>query len=294
MANKKQRLKNRKTAQQLDRSVRARQLCPECGEVVGESGGHWITTRHQTLEDIITAEHTGVPLNPDDFGFWCCAKFYEPDTTGPNGEVIPGRRKQEHINPCFTAEGMMSQAMGMLMAGMLLVDKDSKTEIVKNPDPNGFFQEIPVNTDPQVEEAIAEIQREGEAQSPEAKALLERMQQNLLKLIGNTDQPSIERATTLVAGVFPVISNAKARRWHESPAFREMINKPIPLLLSVAHETPAEQYLRSQQNLFPLGIDAPASLGETENSHGPSAEKFCQDFIAALPGLGAGDLPRRQ
>lgn len=110
--NKKQRLRNRATAADLSRQVKHATPCPECG--LPCEGGHWITTRHCTLEDMVRADHTGVPLNPDDFGFWTCAKFYEPDTTGPDGEVIPGRRKQEFIHPGMTSGGMMAEVTAVL------------------------------------------------------------------------------------------------------------------------------------------------------------------------------------
>lgn len=250
--NKKQRLRNRRTAQQLHRKV---SRCPECGESLEHDGGHWFTTRHVTLEDIMTAHKAGVPIREENHGFWTCAKFYE---TNPDG--TPGRRKQEHIDRRYTAEGMFDLALSMLATGMLPPGKPEQSQTVKNSEPNGLFQEIQVNIDPEIEAVAQEIAREGAALSPEAKALVESMREHLLRIAhsesNDYDKPFVN--------TFPIISDEQARRLHDSPAFRALIAKPMPGLLSVA--------------------------GETDHSHSPSDEKFGDDFLFNLPGITASDL----
>lgn len=124
--NKKQRIRNRNTASELIRKVQAQQPCPECGEPV--QGGHWMSMRPVTLEDEVRAHHSGVPLNPDDFGFWTCAKFYEPDTFDAQGERIPGRRLPQFINPRFTADGAMAQAAAALL-GLGALERLDETQL---------------------------------------------------------------------------------------------------------------------------------------------------------------------
>lgn len=76
---KKQRLKNRQTAKELNQLIRNIELSKHICENCGEPGGHWIETKGYSLEAIIN----GVD---DSQGFWTCSKYYGPD----------GRRLPEH------------------------------------------------------------------------------------------------------------------------------------------------------------------------------------------------------
>lgn len=102
--NKKQRARNRQTAKELRSGIRYKTPCPECG--LPCEGGHWVGTRQCTLEDITTAEKTGKELNPDDFGFWTCAKFYGPD----------GKRLVEHRVTALNPGRMFDEGMTVLAA----------------------------------------------------------------------------------------------------------------------------------------------------------------------------------
>lgn len=63
--NRKQRIKNRATANSLRLNNR---ICENCGE----RGGHWVSTRGLSLAAILTGQD-------DSEGFWTCPKLYGPD-----------------------------------------------------------------------------------------------------------------------------------------------------------------------------------------------------------------------
>lgn len=107
--NKKQRIRNRATATQLNARVRAQQPCPECG--LPCEGGHWITTREVTLEDLVQAKHSGVALDESDFGFWTCSKFYGAD----------GKRLPQFVNPKLSSDAALGAALVLgTMAGLFV------------------------------------------------------------------------------------------------------------------------------------------------------------------------------
>jgi hypothetical protein len=63
--NRKQRIKNRRTARNL---ANALHTCQNCGE----KGGHWISTRGTSLEAWLSGKD-------DQEGFWTCPNFYGAD-----------------------------------------------------------------------------------------------------------------------------------------------------------------------------------------------------------------------
>ena len=70
--NSKQRNRNRRTAQALATKAEARRLMQHTCENCGEKGGHWISTRGNSLAALITGQD-------DSEGFWTCPVLYGDD-----------------------------------------------------------------------------------------------------------------------------------------------------------------------------------------------------------------------
>jgi len=75
--NRKQRDKNRRTAQELAYTAHQHRLMQHTCENCGEKGGHWVSTRGTSLAALL--------LGLDDSnGFWTCPSLY-----GPDGRRLP-------------------------------------------------------------------------------------------------------------------------------------------------------------------------------------------------------------
>lgn len=206
--NRKQRMRNRGAAAKLSKMVRDAQPCPECGEPC--EGGHWVTTRHVTLEDQIRAQHSGVPLNPADFGFWTCRKFYDENhrrlpehrVTRPGLHVklaesdkIPDEyqatfepHNQSLLNAVLGGSGSAGELMRLASgpgksSSLWQIYRLAQEAAGRNPEDMALFHGLPGFSakdlpGPFTEEQLDEILG---IKTPEQKVFLDKLEENLLQ-----------------------------------------------------------------------------------------------------------------
>lgn len=222
--NRKQRMRNRGVAAKLNKQVAATQPCPECGQPC--EGGHWVTTRHVTLEDQIRAQHSGVPLDPNAFGFWTCRKFYDekgrrlPEhrvvksdlrTKLSESDKIPDEyqatfepRNQSLLEAVlgsnWTAGELMTLASGPGKSSPLWEIYQLAQEAgLRNPEGMTFFHSLPGFSAEDLPGSFTEEQLDEilGIKTPEQKALLEEIRENLTQRIAQGQSVPVDISNRL-------------------------------------------------------------------------------------------------